>query len=109
MSLGSFKVALLEPESNWHLCSYRGWLIAVLPIEEGFVFEYLAPDGESHRSATHCYASMSDAIQQAKASIKRQATLWLMDGWLCELQEQETIDMREYCQLFKSLRQAVAQ
>lgn len=103
MSFNSVQVTTFEPESNWHLCSYRGWLIAVLPSEEGFMFEYLAPDGESRESDQIAHPSVAAAIRQAKKRIKRRATVWLIDQWLCELQEQGTIDMQDYCRLFKSL------
>lgn len=109
MSSLSLEVTLYEPESNWHLCSYRGWLIAVLPTEQGFAFEYLAPDGESRGAARQSYACMIDAIRQAKKLIKRKVTIGLIDQWLSELQDQETIDMKEYCRLFQSLHQYPAE
>lgn len=103
MLFGSVDIALFEPDSNWHLCSYRGWLIAVLPTDKGFVFEYLAPDGESRGCGSTHYSSIAIAIKQAKARIKQRATVWLMDEWLCEVQERGTINFQEYCRLFKSM------
>lgn len=103
MSFSSVQVITFEPESNWHLCSYRGWLIAVLPSDEGFMFEYLAPDGEHHKLDPLTHPSVAAAIKQAKTRIKRRVTIWLMEQWLCEMQEQGTINMQDYCRLFKSL------
>lgn len=103
MSFCSVEVTTFEPESKWHLCSYRGWLIAILPSDEGFVFEYLAPDGESRGVGPTNYSSVGVAIKQAKIRIKQRATLWLMEQWLYEVQEQGTIDFQEYCYLFKSM------
>ncbi len=102
MSL-TVEVITFEPEFNWHLCCYRGWLIAVLPSDRGFVFEYLGPDGESRGSDSTNYPSIGVAIKQAKTKIKRRATVWLMEQWLCAAQEQGTITFQEYCYLFKSM------
>ena len=101
MSLGSVEVTIFEPESNWHLCSYRGWLIAILPSDEGFLFEYLGPDGDRGFGPTN-YSSVGVAIKQAKTRIKQRATVWLVEQWLCEAQEQGAITFQEYCYLFKS-------
>lgn len=103
MALHSVEVTMFEPESNWHLCTYRGWLIAALPSFEGFAFEYLAPDGENRGSDHLNYSSVAVAIKQAKIAIKRRATVWLIDQWLCEVQEQGKIDFQEYCRLFRSM------
>lgn len=103
MSICSNQIITHEPESNWHLCSYRGWLIAVLPWENGFMFEYLSPDGESHGADECIHPDVTAAIRQAKSRIKRRATIGLMDQWLCEMQEQGIIDMQDYCRLFQSL------
>ena len=103
MSFNSGQVTTCEPESDWYLCSYRGWLLAVLPSDEGFLFEYLAPDGTRYGLEPLIHPSVGAAIKQAKIRIKRRVTIWLMEQWLCEMQEQGTIDIRDYYCLCKSL------
>lgn len=97
------QLTTFEPGSNWHLCFYRGWLIAILPTQEGFTFEYLAQDGESHGFDHHSYPTIASTLYQAKTAIKRRATIWLMDQWLCELQDLDKINFQEYCQLLRSI------
>lgn len=62
-----------------------------------------APDGEGRGCDSTSYSSVTSAVKQAKIRIKQRATVWLVEQWLCEAQEQGTIDFQEYCHLFKSM------